>query len=244
MEKEVVIGRKLNFAYAGRIVLQDVDLQVEERDYRIIVGPNGGGKTTLLKLILGFLTPQSGSLNVLGASPAEARRSIGYVPQESMALRNFPLRVPEVILMSRLHPWSLGPYYSRQDREITEHYMEQLGLQDSRRKLFSELSGGQRQRVLIARALVSEPKLLLLDEPTASVDAAREEDIYDLLHKLNERLTIIMVTHDFGVVGRHVKTVTCLNRTAVTHPVAEVRSDLLQGLYAQGTSILNHHCGI
>jgi zinc transport system ATP-binding protein len=202
---------------SGHPVLRDVSLEVEPRDFLAVIGPNGGGKTTLMKIILGLLEPDSGSVRVFGRRPESARGLMGYVPQDTTFKRDFPIRALDAVLMGRLE--GIRPFagYSREDRRAALDKMRMLGIGDLAGEKVGNLSGGQRQRVFIARALATDPQLLLLDEPAASVDPNNQESFYHLLGELNDRMTIIMVTHDVGAVSSYVKTVACLNVGLASH---------------------------
>ncbi len=202
---------------SGHSVLRNVSLEVERRDFLAVIGPNGGGKTTLMKIVLGLLKPDSGRVRVFGKPPQQARDRMGYVPQDTTFKRDFPIRALDAVLMGRLQ--GIRPFsgYSRQDREAARDRMSMLGIEDLAEKKVGTLSGGQRQRVFIARALTTDPDLLLLDEPAASVDPSNQESFYHLLGELNDRITIVMVTHDIGAVTSYVKSVACLNVRLASH---------------------------
>ena len=203
----------LNVFYGDDCALKDINLQVDEREFLAIIGPNGGGKTTLLKAILGLVTPDSGEIRIFGRSGESARRSIGYVPQFSRFDRRFPISVEEVVLIGRLagrSPWFSR--FSRADRQLVDALMERLEIADLKHRQIGQLSGGQLQRVLIARALAVEPRILILDEPTASVDSASKTRIYDLLKELNREMTILIVTHDLSAVSSNIDKIACLNQ--------------------------------
>jgi len=221
----------LTFSYGGAPVLEDIDFAIAEGEFAAIIGPNGGGKTTMLKLMMGLLESQRGFVRIFGLKPAAARRSIGYMPQLPRLDPQFPVTVADVVLLARLGGgWKLGPY-RRSDREAAAAALAAVGLTDLTDRAFSALSSGQRQRVLIARALASDPELLLLDEPTANLDPTVQDELYELLHRLNEKLTIVVVSHDVGFVSKYVQKVVCLNRKAVLHPVSEVEGELVSMLY-------------
>ena len=201
--------RALSFGYRGQPVLEDVDLAIGGRDFLALVGPNGGGKTTLLKLVLGLLRPWSGEV----VRRLSGRRgAMGYVPQFSSFDRDFPLRVESMVLMGRLGASGLLRPYRLADRRRVAEVLEQLHLSALARLPIGELSGGQLQRVLIARALAGDPEILLLDEPTASVDPDSREVLGTVLADLNARIPLVVVTHDVSAVSRQVTRVSFVNR--------------------------------
>lgn len=234
---------QVDFAYDAEPVLQDVTLRIARRDFVCMIGPNGGGKTTLVKLILGLIEPTRGTLQVLGKPPRAARRQMGYVPQYAQYDPHFPVTVLDVVLMGRLGSGGWFGTYGRADRRVATGALEQVGLADLRERPFSALSGGQRQRVLIARALACEPELLLLDEATANLDQRVEEEFYVLLKRLNERLTIVLVSHDLSVVARVVKTAVCVNRTVMVHATSNLTGDAIAALYGHGLRMVQHDHG-
>lgn len=224
--------KDLSFGFlADTLVLEDIDWTVEEGDFVAIVGPNGGGKTTLLKLLLGMLTPQKGAVQIFGKPPTQAVEMLGYVPQSLHYDRQFPITAFEVILMGRLSKLSWLGKFSKEDIQLAKEALEQVGLTDFASAPFGSLSGGQRQRILIARALVSKPKLLLLDEPTASVDVQAENEIYHLLRQLKGSMTIVMVTHDLQTAINNVEHVVCVQRTLRSLTKDEVCQHYAIGLY-------------
>jgi len=245
MTHEPVIAiERMSFAYEpGRPVLADVDLVVHERDFVCLVGPNGGGKTTLIRLMLGLLRPTRGSIRVFGRSPQEARLRVGYMPQHAHLDPRFPVNVMDVVLMGRLGTGRrFGPYRSV-DKAAAIEAMRRVGVDDLRGRSFSSLSGGQRQRVLIARALACGPDLLLLDEPTANLDPHVEGEFCGLLRELNRRLTIVLVSHDVGFVSEFVKTVVCVNRQVVTHPTSELSGRMISEVYGYDVRMVRHDHG-
>lgn len=237
----VISVQAMSFSYDGFLVLEDVNLSIPKGDFVSVVGPNGGGKTTLLKLILGLLRPLSGEIRVFGSSPQEARRRVGYMPQHSQLDPQFPATVLDVALMGRLGNGRLFGPYSRDDKEIACQALNQVGLYELRRKSFSSISGGQRQRLFIARALACEPDLLLLDEPTANLDVAMEGDLYELLQDLNQRLTVVMVSHDLGFVSKVVRTVICVKRKVLIHPTSEITGEIINELYGSPMRMVRHN---
>lgn len=221
-------------------VLEAVTFSVEDRDFLGIIGPNGGGKTTLLKLCLGLLRPQRGRVSVLGLSPTRARRRVGYVPQHAQIDTSVPASVLDIVLMGRLGLSAWGAWYGSAHRAAALDALERVRAAELASRPLASLSGGQRQRVLIARALAADPKLLLLDEPTAGIDAHMEESLVDLLHELNRELTIVMVSHDVAFVSTHLKRVACLNRRAVVHRAEEIGADVISTMYHQPMRGIRH----
>ncbi len=236
----VIEVKDVSFSYGGPYVLEDVNLCLHQGDFASLIGPNGGGKTTLLKIILGLLKPAKGSVRVLGGSPEESRRRIGYIPQKAQFDPQFPVSVFEVALMGRLGVGQSIGLYSKSDRERSLKALDEVGLADLRNRAFSALSGGQQQRVLIARALSSDPEMLLLDEPTANLDVHMEEAFYDLLVTLNRRMTIVLVSHDLGVVSRLVRTVVCVKQKVMVHPTTNLTGDMIQDMYGGEIRIVRH----
>lgn len=227
----IVEIKDLDFAYNGETVLQDVNLSVRQRDFMAIIGPNGGGKTTLLKLVLGLLTPAKGTVRVDGKSPQEASPCIGYVPQDVHTNRSFPITAIDVVLMGKLDPKKRLSRRSAANRRDALAAMERMEMAVYADKKIGMLSGGQCQRVFIARALVTQPKLLLLDEPTASIDTKGQADFYRLLKELNEDITILVVSHDLLAISRYVKSVACVNKRLHYHDQAEITGDMLETMY-------------
>lgn len=234
MSDETAISvRNLSFSYNGHSVLTDVSLDIEHGEYVGVIGPNGGGKTTFLKLLLGLLQPSEGSLHVFGKTPHIARKfgSIGYVPQRATQLeRSFPATVREVV-QSGL---SAIPF-SMQKSNAVQKALEATDIVDLQSKLIHELSGGQRQRVFIARCLTANPKLLLLDEPVTGVDTPSRDRFYDLLKTLNKQqgITILFVTHDVDAIANQVGQVLCLNQKVCCHasPQDFLQKHVLDDLY-------------
>jgi zinc transport system ATP-binding protein len=230
----------LDFSYDGRPVLSGVDISIPAGDFVSVVGPNGSGKTTLLKLALGLLKPDRGEVAVFGQPPARARGRIGYVPQHPRLDPLFPVSARDVVLMGRLGRTAmLGPWHAR-DKDLAMDAMDEVGIADQATQHFASLSGGQKQRVLIARALASDPDLLLLDEPTAGLDAHIEEGFYRLLQTLNKRLTIVLVSHDLGFVSGFVKSVVCVGKKVIVHPTSEVTGEVISELYGGDVRLVRH----
>lgn len=224
-------------------VLENVSLAVAPRDFLGIIGPNGGGKTTLLRVMLGLLEPRRGTVRVLGKPARVARRQIGYVPQYTMIDADFPGNVLDIVLTGRLSLSSWGPRFGESHIDAALEALRLTGTADLARRRFATLSGGQRQRVLVARGLAADARMLLLDEPTAGVDLHMEESMIDLLHQLNKRLPIVMVSHDISFVSRHLKRVACLNRRLTVHTAADVSWDVISETYGDQTSVVRHREG-
>ena len=217
--------RDLTFAYADTPVLDGVTFSIDEGNFLAVIGPNGGGKTTLLKLILGLHRPSSGTLRVFGDDPSQARRRIGYVPQHVQINLDFPITVEEVILTGYRGKTPLLPFRSDEERRCAKEALAQVGLSDDLlKRRIGDLSGGQRQRVMIARALCSKPQMIVLDEPTASIDATGQKAIYDLLKKLNASMTVIVVSHDLSVILEYADKALYVNRFATFHDIADKSS--------------------
>lgn len=223
--------KDVSFAYQENSVLKNVSFFVKEGEFIGIIGPNGGGKTTLLKLIMGFLRPVDGQIEIFNKSPKSAQNYISYVPQTVRFDRQFPISVMELVLLGRLSKLPWYGRYSKEDKEKALEALEKVNLIHLKNYAFGNLSGGQAQRALIARALVSEPKLLLLDEPTASVDAQSEADIYAILEKLKGKMTMMMVTHDLATVVNQVDQVVLVQQNAITMNPQEVCEHFAVGLY-------------
>jgi len=223
----------------GVRVLEDVDLLIGSHDYVAILGPNGGGKSTLLRVILGLLKPQAGTVRVLGRAPGRARGRVGYVPQYGDFDRGFPVRVLDVVLMGRLGFHALGRARSS-DRDMAGSVLARVEMERLATRPIGSLSGGQMQRVLIARALAQSPKLLLLDEPTASVDERIEVSLWELFRDLSSEMAVVVVSHDIGAVSRYVENVACLNRRLHVHPSKALTSDILEAAYGCPVDLLIH----
>lgn len=228
------------FSYDDRPIIDHVNLSLNERDFLGIVGPNGGGKSTLLKLILGLLSPSSGELKVFGTHPSHVRTRLGYVPQFATFDSAFPITVLDTVLQGRLGKTRALLGYSKHDHAIAQQAMIEADVESLQKRAMTALSGGQRQRVLIARALACEPDILLLDEPTANIDPHHGESIIELLQRLHERVTMILISHDVGFVSRSVTRVACLNRTLVCHATSPVDSDSIKHLYSGPVSVIHH----
>jgi zinc transport system ATP-binding protein len=233
--------QNLSFAYPNSPpVLENINLSIEKGEFLGIVGPNGGGKTTLLKLILGLLKPTQGIVLIKDSLPQKGREFIGYVPQFANFSRDYPISVMQAILLGRLGKTKRFFGYSKTDYQIADRVMKETYLTELKHRVLNTLSGGQLQRVLIARALACEPEILILDEPTANIDMRVEEDIFDLLKELNQRLTIVVVSHDIGFISSYVSKVACLNKTLICHSTEALTPHLIQNLYANPIHAIQH----
>ncbi len=240
MSDAVIELERITHAFGDTVVLEDVSLRVERGDYVALLGPNGGGKTTLLKIVLGLIEPDDGVVRVFGGPPRRARGRIGYVPQHIRFDPFFPLRVADLVLMGRLARAKLLRRYSDHDRRIAREMLERVGLTAFADHAVGTLSGGQLQRALIARALAPEPELLLLDEPTASLDERIGRSVWELLEELSRQMTVVLVSHDVGAISRYVRTVACLNRRMYTHPSGSMTREILEATYGCPVDLLAH----
>lgn len=217
----------VSFAYNGQPALTHVNLTIREKDFMAVIGPNGGGKSTLLKLILGLLSPDHGRIRIMGQSPSKNCAAIGYVPQNVHINENFPITALDVVLMGV--PKSMNKSRARKEAMAT---LARLHMDDHAHNKIGQLSGGQRQRVFIARSLMTQTPLLLLDEPTASIDTKGQADFYELLEELNKDVAIVVVSHDLFIVSNYVKSVACVNKRLHYHPHEEITGSMMETMYA------------
>jgi zinc transport system ATP-binding protein len=237
----VIEVENLSFRFdGGPPVLEDVNLEIAAGDFASVIGPNGGGKTTLVKLIVGLLSPTKGRIQIFGQTPIKARPRIGYMPQHAMMDPRFPVRAGDVVLMGRLGLGRRFGSYTHADRSAGADALAKVGLANLGARPFSDLSGGQRQRVLLARALVTDPELLLLDEPAAGLDQKVEQDFFELLQELNRHLTIVLVTHDLGFVAGFVRTVICVHRHVDIHPTSSLDGRAISEIYGGDVRMVRH----
>jgi zinc transport system ATP-binding protein len=215
----------LSAGYDSKVVLSEVSFSVIQNDFIGVIGPNGGGKTTLLKIILGLLKPISGT--IIFNEVILKRNRIGYLPQMSAGDNSFPVTVTDVVLSGLMINKSAVAIITANDRKKAENVISDLGLRDIKKATLNELSGGQLQRVFLGRAIIGSPALLLLDEPDNFVDSSFETDFYQKLHELNERMAILMVSHDVGTISSHVKSFACVNRKLHYHPSPEITDEQL-----------------
>lgn len=238
MSEPIIALRGVSFAYGRTPVLENVSLDIGARDFVALIGPNGGGKTTLMKLMLGLLRPTSGTVRLFGSTPPLRHKSIGYVPQNTHRNAEFPITVQETV-RSGLLGMGCNTASPRSLQKIAEA-LEQVEMAAYAHRRLGDLSGGQRQRVLIARALVSDPELLFLDEPASNIDPAGQTQLYDLLHNLNDRRTIVVVSHDLLALSQRVRSVVCVNRQAHYHQGNHIDAAMLGSMYDCPVDLIAH----
>jgi zinc transport system ATP-binding protein len=230
----------ISFSYTNVPVVSDITLAVGEGEFLGVIGPNAGGKSTLLKLILGLLKPDTGKIKVFGKSPEKGRSRIGYVPQYPAFKRDFPINVRDAVLLGRLGETRWYGGYTQGDKDVAMNSLKAVEIENISNQTIDSLSGGQLQRVLIARALTSKPDILILDEPTANIDVRAEEDIFALLKQYNDHMTIIVVSHDIGFISAYVDRVACLNQTMLCHTTSEISGKTIEELYGAPVKMIQH----
>jgi zinc transport system ATP-binding protein len=237
----------LSFSYNSHSVLENVSFAIKSGEYLGVIGPNGGGKTTLIKIILGLLRPKRGTVKIFGTDVKEFKEKslVGYVPQRvSQEISQFPATVEEVVKSGRTARVGILKRFRKDDFAAVENAMKVADVAKYKTKLLSELSGGERQRVFIARALAGEPKILILDEPSVGVDLSAQEKFYTFIEELNQDrgLTIIFVSHDIDVVAHEVKSLLCLNKNLVCHgaPREFLKEEYLEKLYGKEVKFILH----
>lgn len=241
MTNVVIDIDNVSFNYDAVTVLQDISLKIHEDEFIGIIGPNASGKSTLLKLILGLLKPSKGQITKYNQKCQHQHNHIGYVPQHVNFARDFPVTVEEVVLMGHVMSASRFFKYTKEEIASAKHAMQVLEIDDISKRQIGFLSGGQLQRVLIARALVCQPNILILDEPTSNVDMRIEEDIFALLKNYSEHMTIIVVSHDIAFISGYVDRVACLNRTLVCHDTESISGKMIEELYDAPVKMIHHH---
>lgn len=240
-ESTAVRINNLSVNYGQIPALTGICLDVKEGEFLGIIGPNGGGKSTLLKSLLGLVPASEGSISLYDSTPKKNRGYVGYVPQISSVDKQFPITLYEVVLSGCLEPkLSLFKSYKSSEKALALKLLEKVGLADLANRQVSQLSGGEFQKMLIARALATKPRLLLLDEPTASVDASSREHIFTLLEELNREMTIIMVTHDLLAVSSQVSRLACLNKTLIYHGEPQINNSIVSSLYGCPVDLIAH----
>jgi zinc transport system ATP-binding protein len=231
--------RHLTVGYGENIVLTDVSLTIHDSDFIGVIGPNGGGKTTLLKTILGLLTPLRGEVVFHDCMTEGNHHHIGYLPQINNIDRKFPISVSEVVKSGLMSRNRIIKRYAKTDLEFACRLMQEMGIYEIRHKAIGELSGGQIQRALLCRALVNQPKLLVLDEPNTYVDNRFEKELYEKLRKLNEKIAILLVSHDLGTISTYVKSIACVNHSLHYHPGNKITPELMEA-YECPIQIITH----
>lgn len=229
----------LSAGYGQNIVLRDVNLSIQQLDFVGVIGPNGGGKTTLLKALLGLLSPVSGEINFAESMTEGNSHRIGYLPQINNIDRKFPVTVFDVVRSGLMSRKRLTGRYSSEENDRANELMSEMGISGIRSKAIGELSGGQIQRALLCRALVNSPKLLILDEPNTYVDNRFERELYEKLKVLNEKLAILLVSHDLGTISTYVKSYACVNGSLHYHSGNKVTPELLKS-YECPIQIISH----
>ena len=241
MSEPIVELCDVSLSRRGQVVLEHVDLTLEALDYVALLGPNGSGKTSLLLVMLGQREPDAGTVRLWGRPPREARGRVGYVPQHPAFDRDFPIRVIDVVLTGRLGRSRSGRRLGAADRARAHALLERMEVGELAGRPIGALSGGELQRVLIARALAIEPELLLLDEPTSSLDERIGRSVWELLEELSRDMAVVLVSHDIGAISRHVQRVACLNRQLFMHDSRELTPDVLERIYGEPLVLLSHH---
>lgn len=231
--------RNLTVGYDENIILTDVSLTIHDSDFIGVIGPNGGGKTTLLKAILGLLTPVRGEVVFHDCMTEGNHHRIGYLPQINNIDRKFPISVSEVVSSGLMSRKKIIRQYEKEDLKFAGELMNQMGIYEIRNKAIGELSGGQIQRALLCRALVNRPKLLVLDEPNTYVDNRFEKELYEKLRKLNEDIAILLVSHDLGTISTYVKSIACVNHSLHYHPGNKITPELMEA-YECPIQIITH----
>jgi len=238
MSNEIVRLANVSFRFGDNDVLENISLSIYSSDLLAILGPNGGGKTTLLKIILGILKPSTGSVKLFGSTPEKGRKNVGYLPQLNVLDFTFPINVFDAVLMGRYS--QIARSYRAADYSATKDALEMVGMYSLRGRHISMLSGGQLQRILIARALVRNPGLLLLDEPMSGVDPQSQASFYDLINKLNEIMAVVFVTHDISAISTYFEKVVCLNKKLFYHGPKEGSIGKLEEIYRCPVEIIAH----
>jgi len=238
MNEEIIKFENVFFSYGNNLVLEDINFSVRANDYIALMGPNGGGKSTMLKIILGILKPDKGIIKIFNKDPINQRQKIGYLTQNNSFDFSFPISVSDLVLMGRYK--IMKRCYGIDDREAVFEALKKVNMEEFSNRHINTLSGGQLQRALIARAIVKNPEILLLDEPMSGVDPEAQKAIYDILINLNKEMAIILITHDTSVVSSEIGSVACLNRNLFYHGPAEGSLGKLAKAYKCPVEIISH----
>lgn len=250
MKNNLIEMKGVSFAFENKVALDHIDFHIPEGSFMGLVGPNGGGKTTLIKLILGLLKPDKGSIELFHKPLSQFRdwNKIGFVSQKANTFnRGFPATVEEVVSMGLTAKVGYFKFFNKDHKEKVKEAVAQVGMLDALYTNIGDLSGGQQQRIFIARALVSDPKLLILDEPTVGVDTEHVQRFYELLHRLNtqENITLLLVTHDTGTMTHHATDIVCLNKRLHFHGNPDEYHALtekdLSNFYGHPLNVVTHH---
>ena len=210
-QKEIISLENVSFSYSHKPFLENINLKIFEKEFIGISGPNGGGKTTLIKLILGLLKPKSGKITLFGEKPKKGRQKIGYLSQYENVDLDFPATAREIVLLGRIDK-TLIKFFSEEDKAITDKFLKEMGIWELRDRKLNELSGGEKQRVFIAKALATEPQALILDEPLSNVDVGARDELFKLLKELNKKIAIIVVDHNLEILSKYSKQIVCVNK--------------------------------
>lgn len=240
MNNRIIKIDNLSAGYENKAVLHDINLEVAEKDFLGIIGPNGGGKTTLMKVILGLLEPTEGKITYYDNGTPTERLEIGYLPQYNSIDKKFPISVYEVILSGLNRQKNLFRRFTKEHHERVKETISMMGLEGMENKPIGQLSGGQMQRALLGRAIVSDPKAIILDEPNTYIDKRFEARLYSLLEEINKERTIILVSHDIGSVLQNVKSIACVNGTLDYHPQSEVSAEWIEEKLQCPIELLGH----
>ena len=239
-KEKIIELRGVNFFYGNTPVLEDIDLDIHSGEFIAVLGPNGGGKTTLIKLILGLFTPSSGQIGLFGCEPKYNRHRIGYLPQHVDTKDDVPVTVLEIVLMGLVRSRKLGWFYSQKDRELAYRALDQVEMKEYENYNIAHLSGGQKQRVYIARALASNPDLIILDEPTSNIDPQGKFCFYEFLTSLSSSVTILVVSHDLSITSAGIDALGCLNKRLAYNPEPKLTQEMFELLYG----VHRHSCPI